>query len=108
MLFALSQRTRGRPVSQRAERVTSHFVGRFSLGRGQLHIPDVSFDVPGSMVRLSGEARVQRDVLVWGTTAIAGAKDVPAAESVDGSESGSKSVTYGSDRCRESDEIVIE
>lgn len=51
---ALSQRSRGQAPAKRAEHLTSDFAGSFKLANGVLTIPTVAFDVPGSLVRLSG------------------------------------------------------
>ena len=49
----LSRRTQGQ-VAQKAERVSSQFAGKFTLGAAQLALPNVTFDVPGSAIRLGG------------------------------------------------------
>jgi hypothetical protein len=71
---ALSQRTRGEPAAEHTERVSSHFAGRFSLGHGQLRIPDVSFDVPGSLVQLSGTYGLTSEQVDFSGTAYTDAK----------------------------------
>ncbi|MEO8071559.1 MAG: hypothetical protein ABI652_09160, partial [Acidobacteriota bacterium] len=52
----LSQRSRGKSKGPEApaERVTSHFEGKFSLRNGTLALPAIAFNVPGSVVELSG------------------------------------------------------
>jgi hypothetical protein len=51
----LSIRSRGKQAAARPKQsIPSDFEGRFRLGDGVLQIPAVAFDVPGSMVRLSG------------------------------------------------------
>ena len=50
----LSRRTQGQ-ATQKAERVVSQFAGKFVLRAGQLALPDVTFDVPGSAIRLAGQ-----------------------------------------------------
>ena len=50
----LSHRSRGR-ASDQPQHITSRFSGTFSLGHGTLALSDASFDVPGSIVRLSGD-----------------------------------------------------
>jgi hypothetical protein len=50
----LSRRTQGQDATQKAERVVSQFAGKFTLGAGQLSLPYVTFDVPGSAIRLAG------------------------------------------------------
>lgn len=50
----LSRRTQGQVTAQRAEQVVSQFAGKFTLRSGQLSLPHVTFDVPGSAIRLAG------------------------------------------------------
>jgi hypothetical protein len=50
----LSRRTSGKVESPGVERVSSQFKGTFKLGGGTLAIPTVTFDVPGSIVQMSG------------------------------------------------------
>jgi hypothetical protein len=50
----LSHRSRGKAPGEETQRVTSQFHGTFTLGGGTLTIPRVTFDVPGSLVRLTG------------------------------------------------------
>lgn len=51
----LSQRTQGNTKPEETPaNVASRFVGTFKLSNSQLEIPDVTFDVPGSTVRLAG------------------------------------------------------
>ena len=50
----LSRRTQGQDEEQKGKRVVSQFAGRFTLRASQLSLPHVTFDVPGSAVRLSG------------------------------------------------------
>ena len=50
----LSHRSRGKAPTEDKQRVSSHFDGTFKLADGTLTIPTVTFDVPGSLVRLSG------------------------------------------------------
>ena len=50
----LSRRSRGQVENPEVERVASEFNGTFRLGGGRLRIPTVTFDVPGSLVSLSG------------------------------------------------------
>ena len=49
----LSRRTQG--ATQKTERVVSQFAGKFALRAGELSLPHVTFDVPGSAIRLSGQ-----------------------------------------------------
>ena len=51
----LSRRTEGRAAAQKAERVLSQFAGKFTLRAGQLALPHVTFDMPGSAIRLGGQ-----------------------------------------------------
>jgi hypothetical protein len=51
---ALSHRSRGKAPAEDNQRVSSQFNGTFKLGGGTLTMPTVTFDVPGSLVRLSG------------------------------------------------------
>jgi len=51
--YELSRR-KGENTAQKAERVVSQFAGRFTLRAGQLSLPHVTFDVPGSAIRLAG------------------------------------------------------
>jgi hypothetical protein len=53
-ISGLSQRTRGQDPDQKAERVASQFAGTFRLREANLAMPHVTFDIPGSAVRLSG------------------------------------------------------
>jgi len=50
----LSHRSRGKTPEDDKQRVSSQFDGTFKLGGGTLTIPTVTFDVPGSIVRLAG------------------------------------------------------
>jgi hypothetical protein len=50
----LSHRTRGQSPVQKTERVSSQFAGAFKLANGVLELPHVTFDIPGSAVRLAG------------------------------------------------------
>jgi hypothetical protein len=50
----LSHRSRGKTAEEDKQRVSSQFDGTFKLGGGMLTIPTVTFDVPGSVVRLAG------------------------------------------------------
>jgi hypothetical protein len=49
----LSRRTQAQSASQ-AAKVVSQFAGKFTLRAGELALPHVTFDVPGSAIRLSG------------------------------------------------------
>jgi hypothetical protein len=50
----LSHRTQGKTADPEVERVSSQFNGTFKLAGGTLTIPTVTFDVPGSVVQMSG------------------------------------------------------
>jgi len=50
----LSKRTKGQAEVKTAAVVASQFAGRFTLRAGELALPHVTFDVPGSAIRLSG------------------------------------------------------
>ncbi len=50
----LSHRSRGKTPVDDKQHVSSQFSGTFKLGGGTLTIPTVTFDVPGSVVHLSG------------------------------------------------------
>ena len=50
----LSRRTQGQVATQTAKGVVSQFAGKFTLRAGQLALPHVTFDVPGSAIRLGG------------------------------------------------------
>lgn len=50
----LSARSLGNIDTATFERVTSDFKGRFRLANGRLTIPEVTFNAPGSVVRLAG------------------------------------------------------
>jgi AsmA-like C-terminal region len=50
----LSHRGSGKVREAEVPRVASRFEGSFKLGAGRLEIPNVTFDVPGSLVDLAG------------------------------------------------------
>jgi hypothetical protein len=50
----LSRRTQEQGTAQ-AAKVVSQFAGKFTLRAGELALPLVTFDVPGSAIRLSGQ-----------------------------------------------------
>ena len=70
----LSHRSRGRKPDVPAQRVASRFTGAFSLARGTLTLPDLSFDVPGSIVRLSGDYQLLPETLAFTGTLFMDAK----------------------------------
>jgi hypothetical protein len=43
--------------------VASDFQGRFKLAAGKLALPEVTFDVPGARVELTGEYGLKRETL---------------------------------------------
>jgi hypothetical protein len=53
----LSRRTKAQGASQ-AAKVVSQFAGKFTLRAGELALPHVTFDVPGSAIRLGGRYRL--------------------------------------------------
>jgi hypothetical protein len=59
----LSHRGQGKPVADDRERVVSNFVGRFSLGDGTLRLKTLTFDTPGTSVRLAGTYGLQQEVM---------------------------------------------
>jgi hypothetical protein len=54
--------------------VASDFAGTFRLADGQLTIPDVSFEVPGAVVRLAGAYGLRREDLLFHGTLFTEAK----------------------------------
>jgi uncharacterized protein involved in outer membrane biogenesis len=70
----LSQRSRGIVSAQPAAQVTSDFTGSFKLADGVLTIPSVAFDIPGSVVRLSGNYAIKPEVLDFRGTLFMDAK----------------------------------
>ena len=59
----LSRRSRGNAADPDVERVASQFNGTFRLAGGTLKIPAVTFDVPGSLVSLSGSYELVPETL---------------------------------------------
>jgi len=70
----LSQRSQGIVSAQPAAQVTSDFTGSFKLANGVLTIPSVAFDIPGSVVRLSGTYAIKPEVLDFRGTLFMDAK----------------------------------
>ena len=70
----LSRRSRGRPDAETVTRVPSNFEGEFKLARGTLTIPQVAFNTPGSIVRLSGKYRIGPQTLDFAGTLLMDAK----------------------------------
>jgi AsmA-like C-terminal region len=59
----LSQRSRGRTIAEDRSRVLSNFTGRFKLAGGRLTLPELTFEVPGAQVRLSGVYALKSEIL---------------------------------------------
>jgi hypothetical protein len=70
----LSGRSRGQVSPAKAEPVTSDFAGSFKLANGVLTIPTVAFDVPGSLVRLSGSYGLESEAIDFKGTLFMDAK----------------------------------
>jgi hypothetical protein len=70
----LSRRTRGQTAEEKTERVRSHFAGAFKLRDSRLTIPHVTFDVPGSAIRLSGTYGLQSEGIDFSGTVFTAAK----------------------------------
>lgn len=47
-------------------KVTSNFAGQFRLGDGKLALSEVTFDIPGALVRLDGEYALRQETLAFG------------------------------------------
>jgi len=59
----LSHRSRGRDEDDKKESVASNFHGRFRLGDGKLALPELSFSVPGSTVKVEGQYALKSETL---------------------------------------------
>jgi hypothetical protein len=70
----LSHRGRGRKADAPPQRVAARFTGAFNLTRGTLALPDISFDVPGSTVRLAGSYDLLPETLAFRGTLLMDAK----------------------------------
>ena len=71
----LSRRGRGKPDDVEASsHVSSKFDGRFTLDGGTLHIPDVTFDVPGALVQLAGGYTLEHGTMDFDGTLFMDAK----------------------------------
>ncbi|HMD36949.1 MAG TPA: AsmA-like C-terminal region-containing protein [Vicinamibacterales bacterium] len=70
----LSRRSSGRPADVSRTRVASNFAGTFRLAHGTLSIPSVAFDTPGSIIRLSGNYRIEPETLDFSGTLFMNAK----------------------------------
>jgi len=51
----------------------SQFAGRFTLRAGQLSLPNVTFDVPGSAIRLAGHYELVSEQMDFAGTIFADA-----------------------------------
>lgn len=51
------------PVAANTAKVSSDFTGRFRLAKGVLHLPLVTFDVPGAMVEMRGQYALRRETI---------------------------------------------
>lgn len=70
----LSHRSRGQAPDQQAQRVASQFNGTFKLSGGTITIPQVTFDIPGSTVRLAGRYDLVPETLDFSGTVFMAAK----------------------------------
>jgi hypothetical protein len=70
----LSHRARGKKGDIQQERVASDFAGRFALDDGVLTLPDVTFNVPGAEVRLTGQYTLRQETLNFRGSLIMDAK----------------------------------
>jgi hypothetical protein len=70
----LSRRARGKTAEPEVERVASQFDGAFRLRSGTLTIPTVTFDVPGSIVRLAGSYDLVPETINFTGTMVTDAK----------------------------------
>lgn len=59
----LSHRGRGNTSDRANASVVSNFQGRFKLGHGSLHLPELQFSVPGAVVQLAGTYGLKRETL---------------------------------------------
>jgi hypothetical protein len=70
----LSHRTRGQNLGHQRETVSSQFAGAFKLANGRLDIADLTFDVPGAAIRLSGSYGLISERIAFAGTAFTDAK----------------------------------
>ncbi len=70
----LSHRGSGKNLDRPRQRVTSQFAGRFKLAQGTLTIPAVAFDIPGSIIRLTGAYQLEAETLDFSGTLFMDAK----------------------------------
>jgi len=59
----LSRRSRNPDSSDAGSSVVSNFAGRFQLAGGTLTLPSLTFDTPGTMVRLAGSYKLRPELL---------------------------------------------
>lgn len=69
----LSHRSRGQSESATGS-VASDFQGRFKLGGGRLTLPELTFQVPGTLVRLAGNYSLKPQTLDFHGTMLMSAK----------------------------------
>jgi len=63
-----SRRTQGLPRDDTPENVATNVRGRFSLAKGVMKVPALSFEVPGALVSLAGECNFKvRSLALQGT-----------------------------------------
>jgi hypothetical protein len=62
-LQELSRRSQGKAPDEDPGRVLTNMTGRFVLQAGVLSLPDLTFQVPGATVDLSGLYRIDGEVL---------------------------------------------
>jgi hypothetical protein len=60
---SLSHHGRGEAPDTPNASVVSNFQGRFKLGHGALHLPELQFSVPGATVKLAGTYALKRETL---------------------------------------------
>jgi len=72
----LSRRASGKIKDEPADtrKVTSIFAGTFALEKGRLHVPRVTFDVPGALVDISGQYALRPQSLAFSGQLIMDAK----------------------------------
>lgn len=80
-ITTLSARARGNDAGTATTRVRSNFAGRFTLDRGRLSLPSLTFDVPGAVVSLAGAYTLRRERLQFAGTLYMDAK---LSQTVDG------------------------
>jgi hypothetical protein len=71
----LSHRSSGQSGDGNAdEKILSNFSGRFRIGHGRLELPQLTFDVPGAQVLLSGTYALKAETLDFRGTLLMDAK----------------------------------